>query len=76
MVKILSEAEAAKRKKGVHKSKINVKNKLMLTLEYRKYRTYFHIAHDFDVHETSAIRISRWVEEMLIKAGTFCLPFL
>ena len=48
---------------------------LLLTLEYlREYRTYFHIAQGFDIHETSAIRISRWVEDVLVKEGTFSLP--
>jgi len=75
MVEILSMAEAAKRRKGGHKSKISIENMLLLTLEYwREYRTYFHIAQDFGVHETQAIRISRWVEDTLVKDGTFSLP--
>jgi hypothetical protein len=75
MVKILSIEEAAKRRKGGHKSKLSVEDKLLLTLEYqREYRTYFHIAGDFGIHETSAIRVSRWVEDTLIKDGTFSLP--
>ncbi len=45
MVKILKIAEAAKRRKGGHKSKLTVEEILLLTLEYlREYRTYFHIA--------------------------------
>ena len=48
---------------------------MLLALEYlREYRTYFHIAQDFRVHETTAIRISRWVEDTLIQDGTFSLP--
>ena len=48
---------------------------LLLTLEYlREYRTYFHVAQGFGVHETTAIRIARWVEDVLIKDGTFSLP--
>ena len=75
MTEILTVAETAKRKKGGHKSKLTVENMLMLTLEYlREYRTYFHIAQDFEVHETTAIRVSRWVEDVLIKDGTFSLP--
>ncbi|MDR1066715.1 MAG: transposase family protein, partial [Clostridiales bacterium] len=63
MVEILTVAEEAKRKKGGHKSKLSVKNMLLLTLEYiREYRTYFHIAQEFGIHETQALRISRWVE--------------
>jgi hypothetical protein len=75
MAEILTVAEVAKRRKGGHKSKLPMEDKLLLTLEYlREYRTYFHIVQDFGIHETSAIRISRWVEEILIKDGTFSLP--
>lgn len=75
MVEILTIAEAEKRRKGGHKSKLPVEDKLLLALEYlREYRTYFHMAQDFGIHETSAIRVSRWVEDVLIKEGTFSLP--
>jgi hypothetical protein len=75
MAEILTIAEAEKRRKGGHKSKLPVEDKLLLALEYlREYRTYFHIAQDFGIHETSAIRISRWVEDVLIKDGAFSLP--
>jgi hypothetical protein len=75
MTRILTEAESLKRRKGGHKSKLAIEDKLLLTLEYwREYRTYFHIAQDYGVHETTAIRISRWVEDVLIKDGTFSLP--
>jgi hypothetical protein len=75
MSEILKRSEAAKRRKGGHKSKLEIEDKLLLTLEYwREYRTYFHIAQDFGVHETTALRISRWVEDALIKDGTFSLP--
>jgi len=75
MVEILKKAEEAKRRKGGHKSKLSIEDKLLLTLEYlREYRTYFHIGNDYGVHETTAIRISRWVEDTLIQDGTFRLP--
>jgi transposase-like protein len=75
MVEILANAEAVKRRKGGHKSKLSNEDKLLLTLEYlREYRTYFHIAQEFGIHETMALRISRWVEETLIKDGAFSLP--
>lgn len=75
MVEILTVAEEAKRKKDGHKSKLSVENMLLLTLEYiREYRTYFHIAQEFGIHETQALRISRWVENTLIKDGAFSLP--
>ena len=75
MVEILKVAEAAKRQKGGHESKLIVEDKLLLALEYlREYRTYFHIAQNFGVHESMAWRIHRWVEDTLIKDGTFSLP--
>ena len=75
MVEILKKAEEARRRKGGHESKLSIEDMLLLTLEYlREYRTYFHIAQDFGVHETTAIRIHRWIEEVLIKDGTFSLP--
>jgi hypothetical protein len=74
-VLILKKAEAVRRKKGGTAGKLTIEEQLLLTLEYlREYRTYFHIALDFGVHETTAIRISRWVEEQLIKEGSFSLP--
>jgi hypothetical protein len=70
MVKILKAAEAAKRMKGGHKSKLSALHMLLLSLEYlRKYRTYFHIAQEFGIHETHALRINRWVEERNQKRG-------
>ena len=75
MVEILKKAEEARRRKGGHESKLSIEDKLLLALEYlREYRTYFHIGQDYGVHETTAIRIHRWVEEVLIKDGTFSLP--
>ena len=75
MVEILKKGEEARRRKGGHESKLSIEEMLLLTLEYlREYRTYFHIAQDFGVHETTAIRIHRWVEDTLIKDGTFSLP--
>ena len=75
MAEILKKAEEARRRKGGHESKLSIEDKLLLTLEYlREYRTYFHIGQDYGVHETTAIRIHRWVEDVLIKDGTFSLP--
>ena len=46
-----------------------------MTLEYlREYRTYFHIAHSYGVSESTAYKTVRWVEDTLIKDGTFSLP--
>ena len=75
MVEILKKAEEERRQKGGHESKLSIEEMLLLTLEYlREYRTYFHIGQNYGVHETTAIRIHRWVENVLIKDGTFSLP--
>jgi hypothetical protein len=75
MIKILKVAENKRRKKGGHKSKLCMEDMLLLTLEYlRENRTYFHIAQNYGIHETTAIRICRWVENTLIKSGSFSLP--
>jgi hypothetical protein len=75
MVEILKKAEVERRAKGGHESKLSIEDMLLLTLEYlREYRTYFHIGQNYGVHETTAIRIHRWVEEVLVKDGTFSLP--
>ncbi len=72
---ILKKAEAERRRRGGHESKLAIEDQLLLTLEYlREYRTYFHIALDYGIHETTAIRICRWVENTLVKDGTFSLP--
>ena len=75
MVEILKKAEEERRQKGGHESKLSIEEKLLLTLEYlREYRTYFHIGQNYGVHETTALRIHRWVENVLIKDGAFSLP--
>ena len=57
------------------KSKLSMEDKLLATLEYlREYRTYFHIAASYGVNESTIIRITKWVENALIKDGTFSLP--
>ena len=44
LVEILKKAEEARRRKGTHKSKLSIEDKLLMALEYfREYRTYFHI---------------------------------
>jgi len=56
-------------------SKLSVEDKILMTLEYlREYRTYFHIAKDWSVYESTAFRIIRKVEDVLIKSSIFKLP--
>lgn len=75
MVEIIGAAEAIRRAKGGPKPKLSLENMLLSTLEYlREYRTYAHIAVDYDLSESQIFRIIKWVEDVLIKDGTFSLP--
>jgi len=75
MVEILAIAEAKKRARGGPKPNLTIENMLLATLEYwREYRTYAHIAVEFELSESQIFRIVKWVESVLIKEGTFSLP--
>jgi|ERR1700729_30641 len=75
MILLLLEAEKEQKIKSGKPHKLCMEDRLLLTLEYlREYRTYFHIANSYGIHETTAIRISRWVENVLIKSKEFSLP--
>ena len=52
----------------------NIANKAMVTLTIREYRTYAHIAVGYGLSESQIYRIIKWVEDTLIKDGTFSLP--
>ena len=48
---------------------------LLATLEYlREYRTYAHIAASYGIAESNIYCGIKWVEDTLIKDGTFSLP--
>ena len=75
MAAILTEAEATRRSKGGPKPKLSLEDMLLATLEYwREYRTYAHIAVGFELSESQIYRIVKWVENVLIRDGTFSLP--
>jgi hypothetical protein len=75
MISLLLYAEETKKIKSGKPNKLCIEDRLLLTLEYlREYRTYFHIASSYGIHETTAIRIARWVEGVLIKSKEFSLP--
>jgi hypothetical protein len=74
MVGVLREAEVTKKKAG-RTSKLCLEDKLLLAMSYwREYRTQFHIAASYGVHEATANRIITHVEDMLIKSDKFSLP--
>ena len=75
MILLLLKAEKEQKIKSGKPPKLCMEDRLLLTLEYlRKYRTYFHIANSYGLHETTAIRISRWIEGVLVKSKEFALP--
>jgi len=62
-------------RKSGRKAKLSMEDKLLATLEYlREYRTYAHIAASYDIDESNIQRIVKWVENTLVKDGTFRLP--
>ena len=74
MLGVLRVAEVSKKKAG-RSSKLSLEDKLLLSLCYwREYRTQFHIAADYGVHESTANRIITRVEDLLISSGKFSLP--
>ena len=74
IVEILKKAEAIRRSKGGPKPKLSVEDMLLSALEYwREYRTYVHISVGFGLSESQTYRIVKWVEDVLIKDGTFAL---
>lgn len=75
MVGILTEAHDRKKSRGGRPNKLRVPEMLMMTLEYlREYRTYFHIGASYGLSESNAYQTIRWVENTLIKSGSFSLP--
>ena len=78
-IEILNKKYAEEHSKNVKKSgrkpKLSMEDKLLATLEYlQEYRTLVHIAASYDIAESNIQRIIKWVENTLIKDGTFSLP--
>ncbi|REJ58127.1 MAG: IS5/IS1182 family transposase, partial [Microcystis wesenbergii TW10] len=52
-----------------------MEEQILMALEYwREYRTYYHIGTSRGIDETTAMRIIKKVEDILIKSGLFNLP--
>jgi len=74
IVEIVEEAHRRKKRNGGRKNKLTVEGMVLMTLEYlREYRTYFHIGESRGISESYAYKIIKWVEEVLIREGTFSL---
>ena len=77
MIKILKEAYAGKLRKwrGGRKKKLTMENQLLMTLKYlRQYVTQKELAFEFEIGEATVCDTIRWVEDTLIKDGSFSLP--
>jgi hypothetical protein len=76
MLEILYTAhEKLHKKGGKPNTKLQVEDKLLLTLQYwREYRTLEHLAFDYDTVKSYVHKSIVWVENTLIRSGTFRLP--
>ena len=75
MIEILKKSYAEKHKRRGRKPKLSIENQLLAALEYwREYRTYAHIAASYGIAESNIYRSMKWIEDTLIKDGTFRLP--
>jgi len=75
MLEILASDQKEKLSQGGRKPKLSLEEMLLAALEYwREYRTYIHIAASYGIHESNMYRLIKWVEDVLIKDGTFSLP--
>jgi len=75
MVDIVIKSEDKRKKLSGRPQKLSYEDQVLMTLEYlREYRTYFHIAHDYEISESNAYKIIKKVEDILIYSKEFRLP--
>jgi len=75
MVEVVSNRLTRRRRKTGRPPKLTVEDQVLLTLEYwREYRTLFHLATSWGLHESNVCRIIRRVEDILTKSQAFRLP--
>jgi hypothetical protein len=75
MAEILRAEHIQKKQQGGRPNKLCVEDMLLPALEYlREYRTYFHIVQSYGLSESNAYQTVKWVEDTLIRDGTFSLP--
>jgi hypothetical protein len=74
MVRLVKRQQRLKKKSGAP-SKLAIEEQILITLQYwREYRTYFHIAEDCKVSESTICRVVRNIENILIQSRKFSLP--
>ena len=75
MAEVVSGHLSRKRRVSGRPTKLPVEDQVLMTLEYwREYRTFFHIAKSWGLHESSVCRTIRRVEDVLTKSRAFKLP--
>jgi len=75
MIAILNEAHVQKHKRRGREPKLCMEERLLAALEYwREYRTYAHIAASYGIAESNMYQSIKWIEDVLIKDGTFSIP--
>jgi hypothetical protein len=75
MVELVSKRLTKERRKTGRPPKLSVEDQVLLTLEYwREYRTIFHLATSWGLHESNVCRVIRRVEDILTKSRAFKLP--
>jgi len=75
MVEVVSNQLRKRRRVSGRPTKLAVEDQVLLTLEYwREYRTLFHLATSWGLHESSVCRTIRRVEDILTKSRDFRLP--
>jgi len=74
MVQIVKKVDCSRKITG-RPSKLGVEDQVLMTLEYlREYRTYFHLGATWGINESTAYRITRKIENILIQAPELRLP--
>lgn len=75
MVEIIEEAYQEKHQKRGRSSGLSREDMVLLTLSYlRSYATFVETGFHFEVSESTAHRITVWVEDILMGSGEFSLP--
>jgi len=75
MLIILNAAHKEKHRRRGRNPSLSMENRLLAALEYwREYRTYAHIAASYGIAESNMHTSIRWIEDVLVKDGTFSLP--
>jgi len=75
MLVILTRAYKEMRKRGGAERKLSVLDMLVVFLAYyHDYRTMENIGFEYGVHKQRVSEAVSWVEQVLIKDGTFALP--